>query len=202
MKLDILAIGVHPDDLELSCAGTILKHISLGYKVGIADLTQGELGTRGSAKLRLEEAEAARIFMNIPVRENLKMSDGFFSHNEENLLKIVKVVRKYKPEIILANAISDRHPDHGRAAKLIADAAFLSGLIKIQTEEGGVGQDAWRPKAIYHYIQDHNLQPDLVVDITGFVEPKMEAILKFRSQFFDPDATEPSTPISGESFLK
>ncbi len=200
-KVDILAIGVHPDDTELSCTGTILKHISLGKKVAIVDLTQGELGTRGSAKLRLEEAEASRIVQGIEYRENLGMADGFFQHSKENLIKIVSMIRKYQPEIVFANAISDRHPDHGRAAKLISDACFLSGLLKIRTNLGEEIQEKWRPKAVYHYIQDHNLKPDLIVDITGFLDKKLEAIACFKSQFFDPNSAEPETPISSKSFI-
>jgi len=201
MTVDILAISVHPDDLELSCAGTILKHISMGYSVGIVDLTQGELGTRGSAKLRLEEAEEARKYFKIEIRDNLGMADGFFQHNEENLKKLAHAIRKYQPKIVLANALSDRHPDHGRAAKLIADACFISGLVKVETTEDGQLQKPWRPNAVYHYIQDHNLEPDLVVDISGFMDQKIEAILKFRSQFYNPDSSDLDTPISSKDFL-
>jgi len=202
MKLDILAIGVHPDDVELSCSGTLLKHIEMGKKVGLLDLTRGELGTRGSGPLRVKEANVAAKMMGAKVRENLKMQDGFFQHNKENLIKIAKVIRKYQPEIVLANAITDRHPDHGRAAKLISDACFIAGLVKVKTYEKRKLQPRWRPKAVYHYIQDQTLHPDFVVDITPFIEKKMDLILCFKSQFFtgkkDKDL---STPISGKDFL-
>ncbi len=201
-KLDILAIGVHPDDIELACSGTLLKHIAQGKKIGLLDLTRGELGTRGSAELRDEEAAESARLMGAVVRENLAMADGFFTHNKSNLIDIIRVIRKYQPEIILINAISDRHPDHGRAAKLCTDACFLSGLVKIETEEMGVLQDKWRPKAVYHYIQDYYHQPDFVVDITKYVEKKTELILAFKSQFYNPNSDEPVTPISSKSFLE
>lgn len=202
MKLDILAIGVHPDDVELSCSGTLLSHIEKGYKVGLLDLTLGELGTRGSAELRTQEAmEAARI-MGALVREQLDLKDGFFTQNEESLLKIIRVIRKYCPTIVFANAIEDRHPDHGRAAKLTADACFLAGLIKINTtDDNGVPQAAWRPKHLYHYIQDRALKPDFAIDISAFVDKKFETIMAYKSQFFDPLSNEPATPISSKSFL-
>lgn len=203
MKLDILAIGVHPDDVELSASGTLLKHIAQGKKVGLLDLTRGELGTRGTADIRDVEAANSAKLMGALVRENVKMADGFFGHTEENLRKIIKIIRKYQPEIVLTNAISDRHPDHGRAAKLSTDACFLAGLVKVETKDNETGeiQDRWRPKAIYHYIQDHNLHPDFVVDITSHIEHKMELILAFKSQFHDPNSSELSTPISGQDFL-
>ena len=201
MKVDILAIGVHPDDIELGCGGTIAHHMKLGKSVAFVDLTQGELGSRGSAKLRLEEAEKAKNYFGIEHRENLGMADGFFQHTKENIIKIVEVVRKYKPEIVLANALSDRHPDHGRAAKLIADACFTSGLRMVETTRDGKSQTHWRPKAVYHYIQDHNLKPDLVIDISDSIDEKMEAIMCFSSQFYDPESKEPKTPISGKDFL-
>lgn len=202
MKLDILAIGVHPDDIELSCSGTLLRHISAGYQVGLLDLTQGELGTRGSASLRLQEAEEARKRMGAMVRENLGMADGFFQHSEENLRKIIQVLRRYRPNIVLANALSDRHPDHGRAAKLIADACFYSGLRRIETyEKDGGLQEPWRPRAVYHYIQDHHRRPDFVVDISDFMEQKMETVFAFKSQFYDPDSPEPASPISSKEFI-
>ena len=202
MKVDILAIGVHPDDVELSCSGTLLKHIAMGKTVGLVDLTKGELGTRGSAELRMEEAEEARIIMGALVRENLGMADGFFQHTKENVLKISRVIRQYQPEIVLANAISDRHPDHGRAAKLIADACFYSGLAKIEQKDA-LGRDLapWRPNAVYHYIQDRNLKPDFVVDITDFIEKKFECIFAFKSQFNNGNPNGPSTPISGKDFM-
>lgn len=200
MKLDILAIGVHPDDVELSCAGTLLKHIALGKTAGILDLTRGELGTRGSAELRTREANASAKILGLSVREQLTMPDGFFENNEAYQREIIKMIRKYQPEIVLCNAVSDRHPDHGRAAKLAADACFYSGLVKIETELDGAKQAAWRPKAVYHYIQDHYLKPDFVVDITAHFETKMESIMAFSSQFFDPNSKEPETPISSKNF--
>jgi len=201
-KVDILAIGAHPDDVELSCGGTLLKHLDAGRSAAIVDLTKGELGTRGSAELRFKEADKARQFFGIQHRDNLGMDDGFFQHNEENLRKIVKSIRKFQPEIVLANALSDRHPDHGRAAKLISDACFISGLKKVETELNEQSQSVWRPKAIYHYIQDHNLEPDFVVDISDQLERKLEVILCFGSQFFDPESKEPETPISTANFLE
>lgn len=202
MKVDILAIGVHPDDVELCASGTILKHLDLGYTVAICDLTQGELGTRGSGPLRLQEAEKAKQILGISHRENLGMADGFFQHNEENIKKIAKVIRKYKPEIVLANAVTDRHPDHGRASKLISDACFYAGLVKIETrDDEGLIHSAWRPKAVYHYIQDRNLKADFVVDITQYLDKKIESIMAYSSQFFDPESKEPETPISSKAFI-
>jgi N-acetylglucosamine malate deacetylase 1 len=202
MKLDILAVGVHPDDVELSCAGTLLKHIQLGYKVGLLDLTKGELGTRGSAALRTEEATEAAHIMGALVREQLDLEDGFFTQNEAHLRKIIRIIRKYCPEIVFGNALEDRHPDHGRAAKLISDACFLSGLVKIETlDDNNLSQAPWRPKSLYHYIQDRALKPDFVVDISGFMDKKFELIMAYKSQFFDPLSTEPKTPISGKEFL-
>lgn len=201
MKLDILAIGVHPDDVELSCSGTILKHIAQGKKVGILDLTIGELGSRGSGELRLIEAKNAAKVLGVEVRENLGLADGFFRNDKESQAEIIKIIRKYKPEIVLANAIKDRHPDHGRASKLISEACFYSGLVKIETAINGINQDKWRPTAVYHYIQDRFIKPDFVVDVTAFVDKKIEAIQCFKSQFFDPSSNEPKTPISGEEFL-
>jgi bacillithiol biosynthesis deacetylase BshB1 len=201
MKIDILAIGVHPDDIELSCAGTILKHIAQGKTVGILDLTIGELGSRGSGELRLVEADNARKVLGVKFRENIGLADGFFENNKASQLEIIKIIRKYQPEVVLANAVKDRHPDHGRASKLISEACFYSGLLKIETELDGVKQEKWRPKAVYHYIQDRFLKPDFVVDVTPFVDQKIEAIKCFSSQFFDPNSTEPQTPISGEQFF-
>lgn len=202
MKVDILAIGVHPDDVELGCSGTLLKHIAMGKNVGIIDLTQGELGTRGSAKLRLEESENSRQIMGAVARENLGMADGFFQHTKENVLKLSHVIRKYRPEIVLANAVRDRHPDHGRASKLISDACFYSGLAKIeQQDESGALLVPWRPKSVYHYIQDRNIKADFVVDITPYMDKKMECILAFKSQFFTGDESGPQTPISGKAFM-
>ena len=202
MKLDILAIGVHPDDIELSASGTILKHIALGKTVGLLDLTKGELGTRGNAILRTEEANRAAKILGVSVREQLNMPDGFFENNEIYQKQIIQIVRKYRPEIVLCNAISDRHPDHGRAAKLAAEACFYSGLIKIETKENNSTQAVWRPKAVYHYIQDHFIKPDFVVDITPFMDKKLESILAYSSQFFNPNSMEPETPISSKHFLE
>lgn len=203
IKLDILAIGVHPDDVELSCAGTILKHIALGKKVGILDLTRGELGTRGNAELRTIEATNASKILELTVREQLTMADGFFENNEMHLKQIIQIIRKYQPEIILCNAVSDRHPDHGRASKLTNDACFYSGLSKIITlDDNNVAQNAWRPKAVYNYIQDNFLQPDFVIDITPFMNQKMESIMAYSSQFFDPNSNEPQTPISSKDFME
>lgn len=202
MKLDILAIGVHPDDVELSASGTILKHISLGKKVGILDLTRGELGTRGSAELRTQEANNAAKILGLSVREQLNMADGFFENNEVHQKQIIQIIRKYRPEIILCNAITDRHPDHGRAAKLTADACFYGGLIKIETKEDGKLQTAWRPKAVYHYIQDNFMEPNFVIDITAHMDKKMESIMAYSSQFFDPNSKEPETPISSKNFME
>lgn len=201
MKLDILAIGVHPDDVELSASGTILKHIALGKKVGLLDLTKGELGTRGNAVLRTEEATKAASILGVSIREQLNMADGFFENNEAHQKQIIQIIRKYQPEIVLCNAISDRHPDHGRAAKLTADACFYSGLMKVETKDNNTIQAAWRPKAVYHYIQDNFIEPDFVVDITPYMDKKMESIMAYSSQFFDPNSKEPVTPISTKNFM-
>lgn len=202
MKLDILAFGAHPDDVELGCAGTILKEVSLGKKVGIVDLTRGELGTRGSAELRDLEAAAAANILGVSVRENLAMRDGFFVNDEAHQLEVIKMIRKYKPEIVLCNAIDDRHIDHGKGSKLVSDACFLSGLMKIETTLNGEQQKAWRPKVVYHYIQWKNIEPDFVVDITGFTEKKIESILAYGSQFYDANSKEPATPITSKNFLE
>ncbi|WP_348822939.1 bacillithiol biosynthesis deacetylase BshB1 [Flavobacterium aestuarii] len=202
MKLDILAFGAHPDDVELGCSGTILKEISLGKTVGIIDLTRGELGTRGSAEIRDEEAAAATKILGVSVRENLNMRDGFFVNDEKHQLEIIKMIRKYQPETVLCNAIDDRHIDHGKGSKLVSDACFLSGLLKIETAVDGEVQKPWRPKVVYHYIQWKNIVPDFVVDITGFTDKKIESILAYRSQFYDPDSKEPESPISSKNFLE
>lgn len=202
MKLDILAFGAHPDDVELGCAGTILKEISLGKTVGIVDLTRGELGTRGSAEIRDQEANAAAKILGVSVRENLEMRDGFFMNDEEHQLQIIKMIRKYKPEIVLCNAIDDRHIDHGKGSKLVSDSCFLSGLMKVETKLEGEKQTAWRPKLVYHYIQWKNIEPDFVVDITGFTDTKTESILAYSSQFYDPTSKEPESPISSKNFLE
>lgn len=202
MKLDILAFGAHPDDVELGCSGTILKEVSLGKKVGIVDLTRGELGTRGSAEIRDQEATDAAKILGVSVRENLNMRDGFFVNDEKHQLEIMKMIRKYQPEIVLCNAVDDRHIDHGKGSKLVSDACFLSGLMKIETVLDGVIQKPWRPKVVYHYIQWKNIEPDFVVDITGFTEKKIESILAYRSQFYDPNSKEPESPISSKNFLE
>ncbi len=201
MKLDILAIGIHPDDVELSCSGTLLKHITMGKKCGIVDLSCGELGTRGSGELRLKEAAEAAKILGVSVRDNLGMADGFFVNDKEHQLEIIKKIREYQPEIILCNAVSDRHPDHARAAKLVSEACFYSGLIKIETIINDKKQQAWRPKVVYHYIQDRQLKPDFVVDVTAFVEQKMDAIKAFKSQFYDANSNEPESPISVKNFF-
>jgi len=201
MKADILAFGVHPDDVELGCAGTLIAAIKEGKTVVVADLTQGELGTRGTAETRKREAANAAAAMGLHARENLEMADGFFEHNEENVRKIVKVIRKYKPEIVLCNAPEDRHPDHGRSSKLVTDAAFLSGLRKIETVVDGQQQEAWRPSYVFHYIQDRYLKPDFVYDISHVHEQKLQAILCYTTQFNTTDNSEPQTYISNPDFL-
>lgn len=202
MKVDILAIGVHPDDVELGCSGTIAKHISMGKSVAILDLTLGELGTRGNSELRTKEANASAKLLGVTSRTQLNFKDGFFENNEEHLKKVIEQIRFYRPEIVLCNAVNDRHPDHGRAAKLTADACFYSGLIKIETALNNQPQQAWRPKAVYHYIQDHYIHPDFVIDISDFFELKHNSIMAFSSQFFSPDSKEPQTPISSKDFLE
>ncbi len=202
MKLDILAIGAHPDDVELSCSATIAKEIEKGRKVGILDLTKGELGTRGTAEIREKEAKAAAEILGVSVRENLEFSDGFFVNNVAHQLEIIKVLRRYRPDIVLCNAVDDRHIDHGKGAQLVADSCFLSGLRKIETIYNGNSQEAWRPKNVFHYIQWKNLTPDLVVDVTGFMDKKLESVKAYRSQIFDENSKEPETPISSSNFLE
>ena len=202
MKLDILAFGAHPDDVELGCAGTLAKEVSLGKSVGIIDLTQGELGTRGSAEIRFQEATNAAQILGVTVRENLKMRDGFFVNDEAHQLKIIKMIRKYQPEIVICNAIEDRHIDHGKGSQLVSDACFLSGLMKIETEINGENQKAWRPKLVYHYMQWKNLTPDFVVDITGFNDKRVASILAYGSQFYNSNSEEPETPIASKNFLE
>ncbi len=201
-KLDILCFAAHPDDVELACSGTVMQHLAHGYKVGIIDLTQGELGTRGSLEIRAIEAQNAAEILGIKVRENLKLVDGFFEKNKDSIIKIIEKIRQYQPEIILCNAEFDRHIDHGKAADLVNDAAFLSGLIKIETSLNGEVQSAWRPKQIYHFIQDRMTKPDIVFDITPFFEKKMESIYAFESQFYNTTSKEPETPISSLDFIK
>lgn len=200
MKLDILAFGAHPDDVELGCAATIAKEISLGKKVGIVDLTRGELGTRGSAALRDKEAAKAAEILGVSVRENLGFADGFFKNDKEHQLEIIKMIRKYQPEIVLCNAIDDRHIDHPKGSSLVSDACFLSGLVKITTELDSVQQEKWRPKQVYHYIQWKNIEPDFVVDVTGFIDKKIASVMAYSSQFFDPESKEPETPITSKNF--
>jgi bacillithiol biosynthesis deacetylase BshB1 len=201
MKLDILAFGAHPDDVELGCGATIAKEISLGKKVGIIDLTRGELGTRGSADLRDKEAANAAEILGVSVRENLGFADGFFMNDKEHQLEIIKMIRKYQPEIVLCNAIDDRHIDHSKGSSLVSDACFLSGLVKVETELEGNLQEKWRPKQVYHYIQWKNSEPHFVIDVTGFVDIKIKAIMAYSSQFYNPKSNEPETPITSKNFI-
>jgi len=201
MKLDILVFGAHPDDAELGCGATIAKEISLGKKVGIIDLTRGELGTRGSADLRdIEAANAAKI-LGVSVRENLRFEDGFFTNDKKHQLEVIKMIRKYQPEIVLCNAIDDRHIDHSKGSKLVSDACFLSGLLKIETLVGEKQQEKWRPKQVYHYIQWKNIEPDFVIDVTGFIDIKEKSIMAYSSQFFNSNSLEPETPITSKNFI-
>ncbi len=203
MKVDVLAVGVHPDDVELSCSGTLLKHIDQGGTVGLLDLTRGELGSRGTAETRDAEAADAAKIMGASFRKNVAMADGFFQYNPENIKKIIEVIRWCKPDVVLANAIRDRHPDHGRSAKLVSDACFYSGLIKIETkDEEGNDQEKWRPRALYHYIQDYHIKPDFVVDISPYIDKKMELIFAYKTQFYNPESKEPETPISSPEFIE
>lgn len=201
MKLDILAIGAHPDDVELGCGATIAKEIANGKKVGIIDLTQGELGTRGTAETRFEEAENASKVLGVSVRFNMEFADGFFANDKTHQLLLINKIREYQPEIVICNAIDDRHIDHSKGSKLVSDACFLSGLVKIETKtETGELQNAWRPKQVYHYIQWKNLEPDFVVDVSEFMETKMKAVLAYKTQFYDANSKEPETPISSKNF--
>ena len=201
-QIDVLAIGAHPDDVELSAAGTLLKHRALGFTTGVIDLTQGELGSRGTKETRKEEAQAASAILGLTDRVNLKMADGFFEHSEENLRLIIEQIRRFKPQIVLLNAVSDRHPDHGKGSKLASEACFLAGLRRIETSWDGQAQEAHRPKAVYHYVQDRYLEPDFVIDVTDFVEQKFASIKAYKTQFWDPNSSEPKTPISGEEFFE
>lgn len=201
MKLDILAFGAHPDDVEISAGGTIAKHVAEGKTVGLVDLTRGEMGTRGTTLDRLNEGGQAAMVLGAKIRENLEMPDGGIFNNETNRLKVAHIIRKYRPEIVLANAPYDRHPDHGQGGQLVKEATFLAGLAKVQTYENGDLQDPWRPKFFYQYIQYQFIKPDFVVDITGYMDKKMEALKAHKSQFFDPNSKEPQTVISGEGFL-
>lgn len=201
-KVDVLAIGAHPDDVELSCGGTLAKLVAEGKKIAIVDLTQGELGTRGSAEIRHQEATKAAEILGAIARENLKMRDGFLVNSEEYQMRIVQQIRRFRPEIVLCNAIDDRHPDHAKGAKLAADSCFLSGLRRIETTLDGENQEAWRPKHVFHYIQWRDLKPDFVVDITGFIEKKVESCAAYSSQFYDPTSKEPMTPIASKDFYE
>lgn len=201
-KLDILAFGAHPDDVELGCGGTLLGAIAEGKKVGVIDLTKGELGTRGTTSQRLKEAQLASEVMGLTIRENLGMADGFFVNDKEHQFAIIETIRRFQPSIIFCNAPEDRHPDHGRAASLVEEASFLSGLSKIKTTHNGVEQEAWRPTQVFHYIQSRSLTPNFVVDISAFMDKKMESILAHSSQFYDPNSNEPETFISGTAFLE
>ena len=201
MKLDILVFAAHPDDAELSCSGTIASHIALGKKVGIIDLTRGELGTRGSAEIRDQEAAESAKVLQLSTRLNLRMADGFFAYNRENQIKIVEQVRRFQPEMVFLNAVEDRHPDHAKGARLQSDAVFLSGLRKIETTWEGSAQEAWRPKQVFHYIQDYYIKPDVIVDVSDHWETKMNSIKAFKSQFYDPNSKEPESPISSKEFI-
>jgi len=196
MKLDILAFGAHPDDVELGCGATLAKEVAAGKKVGIIDLTRGELGTRGTAETRDQEAAEAAKILGLDIRENLGFADGFFKNDKEHQLAIIKTLRTYRPDVVFCNAIDDRHIDHGKGSKLVSDACFLSGLIKIDTN-----QEAWRPKVVYHYIQWKNIEPDFAVDVSGYMETKMNAVMAYKTQFFDANSKEPETPISSKNFI-
>lgn len=200
-KLDILVIAAHPDDAELACSGTIAAHIAKGHKVGIVDLTKGEMGTRGTPEIRIEEStEAARI-LGLSARENMGFKDIYFKDDEEHQHQLIRMIRKYQPEIVLANAVTDRHPDHGKGSSLASNACFMSGLRRIETELDGVQQAPWRPKYVYHYIQNNYIEPDFIFDITDYWDTKIASIMAFKSQFFDPNSAEPSSFISSPEFL-
>ncbi len=202
MKLDILAFAAHPDDAELSAAGTIIKHVRMGYKVGVVNLTRGELGTRGTPELRDAEAAQAAKIMGLSVLENLQFRDGYFVNDEEHRLRVIEMLRKYTPDIVLCNALHDRHPDHGRGSTLVSEACFYSGLRQIKSfDVNGTPQHPFRPRAVYHYVQFHSLKPDFVVDITDVIDQKMEAIKCYNSQFFDPNSNEPETVIASKEYL-
>jgi bacillithiol biosynthesis deacetylase BshB1 len=200
-QLDILVLCAHPDDAEISAAGTLIQCIRKGYKVGIVDLTMGELGTRGSGLLRIEEAKNASTYMGLTLRENLNLGDGSFQNDHATRLKVIECLRRYRPKIVLTNSKSDRHPDHGKGAELVVESCFYSGLSKLETTSNGVIQEAWRPTAVYHFIQDYYHEPDFVMDITSVWDQKVEALKCYSSQFFDPSSQEPRTPISGEDFF-
>ncbi|REG94520.1 bacillithiol biosynthesis deacetylase BshB1 [Algoriphagus antarcticus] len=200
-KLDILVFAAHPDDAELGCSGTIASHVSKGHKVGIVDFTQGEMGTRGTPEIRLQEANASSKILKLTARENLGFKDVYFQNDEAHQLKLIEMIRKYRPEIVLSNAVSDRHPDHGKGSILASTACFMSGLRKIETQLDGVQQEVWRPKFVYHYIQNNYIKPDFVMDITPFWQTKIDSILAFQSQFYDPSSEEPVSFISDPDFL-
>ena len=202
MNIDILAFGAHPDDVEISCGGTLLRYADEGKHIAIVDLTRGELGTRGSGDLRMEECKAASQILGLVDRVNLGMADGFFEENEDHLHQIIREIRHFRPKLILANSIRDRHPDHGRAAALVARAAFLSGLPKINSERNGISQEAYRAPMLLHYIQDIYIEPDVVLDVSAYAEEKIKVVQCFSSQFFDPNSTEPETPISNAHFFE
>lgn len=202
MKLDLLVFAVHPDDAELGCSGTILKHIAAGKKVGIIDLTRGELGTRGTPEIRDEEAARSAKILGLHIRENLRMRDGFFKNDEEHQLQVIRMIRKYRPEIVLSNALHDRHPDHGRAADLVYDALFISGLSKVKTDLDGIDQEAWRPSLLLQFIQDRYIEPDILIDVTDFWDQKLESIHAYSTQFFNTENDNQGTYISSPDFLK
>ena len=203
MKLDILAFGAHPDDVELGCAATLAKEINNGKKVGIIDLTRGELGTRGTAETRETESDEAARILGVEIRLNMNFADGFLVNDKKHQIELIKMIRKFQPEIVICNALEDRHIDHAKASKLVSDACFLSGLLKIDTkfdDDDDQWQDSWRPKQVYHYIQWKNLEPDFVVDVTGYINKKMEAVFAYKTQFYDKTSKEPETPISSKNF--
>lgn len=203
IKLDILVLPVHPDDAELGCAGVILKHVAMGKKVGVADITRGELGTRGSAEIRAKEADVAAKILGLTVRENLGLPDGFFQNTPEYQMRVIEVIRKYRPEIVITNAYHDRHPDHGRASGLVEASAFLAGLRKIETSLDGKPQEAWRPNMVLHFIQDRYIEPDIVIDVTEHWDKKVESIKAYGSQFHNPEwKGEPQTYISSPDFIR
>jgi len=203
MKLDILVFAAHPDDAELGCSGTIVAHIAAGKKVGIVDLTRGELGTRGTPETRAAEADAASKVLGLSARENLGFADGFFVNDKAHQLKVVEMIRKYKPELVIMNAIYDRHPDHGKGSELVSQACFLAGLKMIETiAPEGEKQEAWRPKAVYHFIQDRYIKPDVIVDITPYWQTKLESIRAYKTQFYNPDDNTQNTYISSPEFME
>ncbi|MFZ2907203.1 MAG: bacillithiol biosynthesis deacetylase BshB1 [Cyclobacteriaceae bacterium] len=203
MKLDLLVLAAHPDDAELGCGGTVAKHVKMGHKVGVVDFTRGELGTRGTIETRASESAESSKILGLTIRENLGLPDGFFKNDKDHQLEVIRAIRRYQPEIVLANAVYDRHSDHGKGASLAYDSCFLSGLAKVETwDEHGKKQDAWRPKTVYHYIQSLLIEPDFVVDITDHWQTKIDSVKAFKTQFFDPQSNEPQTYISSPEFLR